>query len=242
MPFDAPERFYDVYKDREIPEQLLPYYAEIARFDETVGQLLDYLETKRLLQKTLIVFVSDNGFRAHETKPETYASRSKLSEYEDGLRSPILIRCDGRVKPAEHSPLVHTVDVVPTILSALGLGTERTSRMQGVDLLPSATGRTPLGERPVFGAIYPNDAQALSAPARHVRGRWVREGSFKLVVPGPAKRPVPLSLFDLRSDPGETTNLADRPESAVRLEHLHRLLDDWWPVGDDGPVTKPANQ
>jgi len=239
-PFDAPQRFYDVYSGREIPEHLLPYYAEIARFDETVGQLMDYLETKRLLDKTLIVLASDNGFRPHETRRETYDSRSKLSHHEDGLRTPILLHCSGLVKPAEHHQLVHTIDIVPTVLSAVGLGTEKTSRMQGVDLMPSATGQARLAKRAVFGAIYPNDAQVLSAPSQHVRGRWVREGDFKLVVPGPAKKPVPLSLFDLESDPLETTNLANQAEYAARLKHLHKLLDDWWQVGDDGVVTKPV--
>jgi uncharacterized sulfatase len=240
VPFDAPERFYDVYKGREVPKHLLPYYAEIARFDETVGQLNDCLEAKRLLDKTLIVFVSDNGFRPHETKRESYDSRSKLSQFEDGLRTPLLIRCDGLVKPSEQHQLVHTVDVVPTILSAVGLGRQITARMPGVDLMPSATGNATLVKRAVFGAIYPNDAQILSAPSQHVRGRWVREGNFKLVLPGPAKHPVPLRLFNLVSDPRETANLADHPEYADRLKDLRRLLDVWWQVGDDGAVTKPA--
>lgn len=238
VPFDAPARFRELYRDKDVPPHLLPYYAEIARFDETVGQLLDYLDQKHLLSSTLIVFVSDNGFRPHPTKRETYDGRSKLSQYEDGLRTPILLSREDRIKPADHPQLVHTIDLVPTVLAATGLASEATDRMRGVDLLPSALGRKMLPDRAVFGAIYPNDADQLGAPSKHVRGRWVRDGDFKLIVPGPARNPIPLSVFDLKNDPGETTNLATQPEYAGTLKRLQRSLDDWWPVGDDTRVTK----
>ena len=238
VPFDAPPRFRELYRDKDVPAQLLPYYAEIARFDETVGQLLDHLEQKQLLSNTLIIFVSDNGFRPHPTKRESYDGRSKLSQYEDGLRTPILLSWEGRIKPANHSQLVHTIDLVPTVLAATGLASEVTDRMRGVDLLPSALGTKRLPDRAVFGAIYPNDAQRLGAPSQHVRGRWVRDGDLKLIAPGPAKNPLPLSLFDLKNDPGETTNLAAQPEYAATVKRLQRSLDDWWPVDDDSRVTK----
>jgi arylsulfatase A len=238
VPFDAPARFRELYRDRNIPPHLLPYYAEIARFDETVGQLLDYLERKQLLSNTLIVFVSDNGFRPHPKNREAYDGRSKFSQYEDGLRTPILLSWEGWIKPANHPQLVHTVDLVPTVLAATGLVSLVTDRMHGVDLLPSALGRKPLPDRAVFGAIYPNDAEQLGAPSHHVRGRWVRDGDFKLIVPGPARNPIPLSVFDLRNDPGETTNLASHPKYAATLKRLQRSLDAWWRVGDDTRVTQ----
>ncbi len=238
VPFDAPDRFRMLYRDKDVPPHLLPYYAEIARFDETVGQLLDHLKQKQLLSNTLIVFVSDNGFRPHPTKREAYDGRSKLSPYEDGLRTPILLSWEGRIKPADHPELIHTIDLVPTILAATGLASEATDRMHGVDLVPSALGTKSLPDRPVFGAIYPNDAEQLGAPSQHVRGRWVRDGDFKLIVPGPDRNPIPLSLFDLKNDPGEKTNLTTRPEFATTLQRLQHSLDAWWRVGDDSRVTQ----
>jgi len=158
-PFDAPARFRKLYDGRQLPAHLLPYYAEIARFDETVGQLLGHLKRRRLLDNTLIVFVSDNGFRPDQARPERQNSRSKLSPFEDGLRTPILMRWDGETKPADHPQLVHTIDVVPTILAAVGLAGAGTPSMRGRDLWPSASGAAPLRDIPVFGAIYPNDAR-----------------------------------------------------------------------------------
>ncbi|WP_442510175.1 sulfatase-like hydrolase/transferase [Novipirellula sp. SH528] len=237
-PYDAPDRFRRLYDGKDVAEHLLPYYAEIARFDETIGALLDHLRKKDLLSNTLVVFASDNGLRPHRQRHEQQDARSKLSQYEDGLRTPILIRWDGHVPPSEYQPLVRTVDLVPTVLSAVGLSAEVTPRMRGLDLMPTAiAGKSP-PERPAFGAIYPNDAVAFGQPSRHVRGRWVREGDFKLVVPGPATPALPRALFNLASDPEERSNLAADPAQADRITALNILLDQWWSATDDADVTQ----
>lgn len=237
-PFDAPERFRDLYARKSIPPHLLPYYAEIARFDETVGHLLSSLKQHDVLQQTLIIFASDNGFRPDTQQHGRHNKRSKLSQFGDGLRTPILIRLDGATVPEQHSQLVQTVDLVPTILSAVGLETYITPRMQGIDLMPSATGKLSLPDRPAFGAIYPNDAAVLGKPSQHVRGKWVRSGPFKLIVPGPAKPSLPLALFNVNTDPEERDNLAADPLHQTTLKELATLLANWWPDGDDSRVTQ----
>jgi arylsulfatase A len=236
-PFNAPPRFRDLYEGSDVPPHLLPYYAEIARFDETVGELLDVLAAHDQLANTLIVMVSDNGFRPQEANPERQNDRSKLSHFEDGLRTPILVRWDGHTQSGEHTALVQTVDIVPTVLHAAGLADEITPRMRGIELLTAASGGTPLSDRPAFGAIYPNDATELGRPSRHVRGRWIREGRFKLVVPGPTKPPIPTSLYDLGHDPEELVNLAADPQHADRIARMTRTLDAWWSGEDDAAVT-----
>jgi len=235
VPFDAPDRFQELYDGNDVPDELLPYFAEIALFDKTVGQLIEHLEQQSLLKNTIVVFASDNGFRPQPERPERYSKRSKLSQYEDGLRTPILIRWDNHIAPAEHPQLCHTIDLVPTILAALGLPNEITPRMRGLNLLSSDQ----LSEnRPVFGAIYPNDASVLSKPSQHVRARWVRHGNFKLIVPGPAKSPLSLELFNLSQDPMEQSNLANDQMYANRIAQMRKLLDDWWTARNDDGVTR----
>ncbi|MFP6619005.1 MAG: sulfatase [Pirellulaceae bacterium] len=241
VPYDAPERFKRIYDGKQVPVYLLPYYAEIARFDETVGQLLQYLQRQSLLKNTLIVFVTDNGLRPDPDRPDRQDRRSKLSPYEDGLRTPILVRWDGHTRPGEHRQLVQAIDLVPTILTAAGLAGEITPRMKGLDLMGSAAGREPLPERPAFGAIFANDASVLGKPSRHVRGRWIRQGRFKMIVPGPAARPLPRSLFDLVKDPQERINLAQDPTHVQRMKNMIKLLDGWWSARDDFDVTKPVS-
>ncbi len=228
VPFDAPQRFHDLYEGQQLSAELRPYYAEIARFDDSVGELLKYLTVRGLDSQTLIVFLSDNGFRPDATNSENYNERSKLSEYEDGLRTPVLISWPGRIQPAEHPQLVHSIDIVPTILSAVGMLERKTEQMLGSDLMPSALGVSPLPARAVFGAIYPNDARALDRAASHARGRWVRQGDFKLIVPGRGPQPLDKQLYHLKTDPEERENLIDSIEFQQVQMRLLRLLDEWW--------------
>jgi uncharacterized sulfatase len=104
--------------------------------------------------------------------------------------------------------------------------------------MPSATRRKELADRPVFGAIYPNDAVVLGRPSRHVRGRWVRAGRFKLVVPGAANNRLPMELYDLSHDPREALNLVEAPQHVARVAEMKRLLDAWWTGADDRQVTQ----
>jgi arylsulfatase A len=232
-PFDAPQRFHDLYAAKRISEHLRPYYAEIARFDQTVGDLLAILRKHDAIDNTLIVFASDNGFRPDSRRHDRQNSRSKLSPFEDGIRTPILLRWPGKTKPADHPQLVGTTDLVPTILAAVGVADEITPDMKGINLLPSARGEQDLPDRPAFGAIYPNDATELNSPALHVRGRWIRWGNYKLILSGEGKARLPSGLFDLRSDPNETSNLIDDRNQQQRVEELTRMLDQWWKLESD---------
>lgn len=241
-PFDAPKRYSRPFRNRNIPEHLMPYYAEINRFDETVGLIIEHIKAKSLLNNTLIVFASDNGFRPRTDNHERQDNRSKLSQFEDGLRTPILLRWDGRTKAGNHPQLVHTIDLVPTVLAAAGLQEEVTPRMSGRNLMPSAEGQMALEAQPVFGAIYPNDTTVLGQPSVHVRGRWIRDGDYKLTVPGPEKPALPLALFNLSQDPQEQRNLVNVPDNQGRVAQMQRMLNEWWPEGDDTRVTQRATE
>ena len=232
-PWDAPAEYEQLALKKGAPPHLAPYYASITRFDWTVGAFLAFLDKKDLLGTTLIVFVTDNGLRpdpARPARPVRVDRRSKNSQYEDGVRTPILIRWDGRIEAGEHLAPVQTIDLLPTILDAAGLSREITSRMQGRSLLASAMGLEDLASIPVFGAIYTGDARSLGHPSRHVRGRWVRYGDLKLVLPGAGPNPLPLELYDLARDPDEAVNLAGSPEHAERIVRLTRMIDQWWPA------------
>lgn len=240
-PFDAAEKYQRLFDGKNVPKHLLPYYAEIARFDDTVGHLMAHLEKRQLLAKTLIVFVADNGFRPDEATGQRQNRSSKLSQFQDGLKTPILIRWDGHTVAADHPQFVQTIDLLPTILSAVGQSNESTKRIRGIDLMPSALGRQPLPERPAFGAIYPNDAEMLGQPSRHVRGKWVCRQKYKLIVPGPARPPLPLALYDLDADPLEHNNLASSADHAGVVTEMTALVQGWWSDGDDSRVTvKPS--
>jgi len=249
-PHNAPLKYRKPYLDNpDVPRHFVDYYASCTQFDDTVGQLIDMIESHGLAQNTLFVFVIDNGWMPREKpNPDTgeypVDIRSKRSPFDKGLRTPILIRWDGRVKPATHEALCGSIDIVPTILDAVGLK-EESAGMPGVSLLPSALGIQPLADRPVFGEIYPGDATSLGHPSRDVAYRWVRDGRWKLIVPHQQRGSIwqnyvtEPALYDVVADPYERNNLADNAGHKQQIEHLRKLLDEWWTPGDDSGVPKP---
>lgn len=241
QPHDSPEKFYELARARPgVEAHEIPYFASIAQFDDTVGKLVSYVEKAGLAERTIFVFVSDNGWipsqRPEKSRPEEFAHtrESKRAPFDDGLRTPILVRWDGVVKPATHEGLVNTIDIVPTLLSAAEV---ESPTMPGIDLMPAARGEAALDpERAVFGEVYPGDATTLDDPAADIAYRWVRRGDFKLLVPhlhGDAKAPwggyLPSgdpTLYDVARDPVESKNvIADHPDIAA---DLRGLLDEWW--------------
>jgi uncharacterized sulfatase len=238
QPHDSPEEFYQLARSRPgVEENEIPYYASIAQFDHTVGELIDHVEASGTAANTLFVLVVDNGWspseRREKNRPVEFAhtKNSKRAPFDDGVRTPILIRWDGEVKPATHNGLVNSIDLVPTLLKAAGAKVP--ADLPGVDLLPSARGTTDLDpDRPVFGEIYPGDATSLGHPEKDIAYRWVRHGSLKLIVPhgakpwaGYLKKPA---LFDVENDPREKVDLASEPNRTKDIQHLGELLNGWW--------------
>src|SRR5262245_42658998 len=101
-PHNPPERLLKKYTAKDRPLKLAKYYAMIEWFDETIGDLMAYLDRKKLTDDTLVVFVVDNGW-IQETGPKkttrgNFAPKSKLSPYDGGLRVPVLLRWPEKVK------------------------------------------------------------------------------------------------------------------------------------------------
>mgnify|MGYP003630144899 FL=1 len=242
QPHDSPQKYFDLYrKNPRVSEQEIAYYASCSQFDDTVGDLIQFVERESDAKNTLFLFVIDNGWTpgTRPMKPREnfhHTKASKRSPFEDGLRSPILIRWDGVTKPATHTELVSSIDIVPTLLQAAGQGAAA-QKLPGVNLLPSATGTAALPKkRAVYGEIFPGDARALKQPEREVAHRWIRKGNLKLITShnenaqGKTWNDYTRGdvLFDLENDPGETKNIIHEADAAESLAELRTLLDAWW--------------
>jgi arylsulfatase A-like enzyme len=225
-PHDPPERLLKKYAVEGRNPRLAKYYAMCEWFDETCGELLAYLDRKGLRDNTLVLFVVDNGW-IQETGPARttrgwFAPKSKLSPYDGGLRTPVLIRWPGHTRAGRYPDLVSTIDLAPTILTACGL--EPTKEMPGLSLLDVAAGKGRLPRTAVFGEIYLHTAVDIDRPALNLTHRWVRSGDWKLILT--EDRKTPPELYDLAHDPTEEKNLASAHPEEVR--RLTRLLDEWW--------------
>ncbi|RUL88269.1 sulfatase family protein [Tautonia sociabilis] len=217
-PHTPPDRLLDHYRDLA-PLPVARYWAMIEWFDETCGQLLDLLDREGLAEDTIVLYVADNGWTQDPDGPGFV--RSKRSPYDTGLRTPILVRWPGRVAPREADELAMSIDLAPTILSAVGL--EPTAEMPGVDLLDADA---VAGRSAIFGACYEHTAIDLDDPAANLRERWGIDGDWKLILPTPLSDLEAPELYDLAADPGETRNLAG--EHPDRVEEMRTMIDRWW--------------
>lgn len=233
QPHDSPERFYELARSRPgVAEHEIPYFASVAQFDETVGELVRFVEKEGDPGNTLFVFVSDNGWSPSRNRQKgrevefAHTRKSKRAPFDEGVRSPILLRWDGVVAPATHEELVSSIDIVPTLLRLAGVE-ESTEDLPGRDLLGELD-----PDRAVFGEIYPGDATGLDNPEKDIAYRWCRQGRHKLIVPvsanpwggyldGPA-------LYDVVADPGETRNRIGDPATRALAGDLRKRLDEWW--------------
>jgi uncharacterized sulfatase len=220
QPHSPPVRLLQKYKDKTDSPFEARYWAMVEWFDETCGQLLARLDREGLAENTIVVYAADNGWI--QNRKGEGSVRSKLTPYDAGHRTPLIVRWPAKVRPEKCELPVSTIDIVPTLLHAAGL--KAGPELQGLDLLDRAA----LAKRPaIFGECFTHDAVTIDDPASSLTWRWVIEGNWRLMVPDP--RNVPggkVQLYDLASDPGETKDLAaDQPD---RVGAMRQRLDAWW--------------
>jgi arylsulfatase A-like enzyme len=221
QPHNPPDRLLAHYHGKAPTEEVAKYWAMCEWFDETCGELLDFLDAQNLSDNTLVIFLADNGW-IQDPRADGYAPRSKQSPYDGGLRTPILIRWPGKVAPLTCDTPVSAIDIAPTIVRAAGL--EPQSGMEGVDLLDQ---KAVSGRPAIFGEVFTHNAVDIQDPASSLRYRWAVAGDWKLIVPDRRNEPAGLvELFDVAHDPGETRNLA--AEHRQKVAEMLVKLDTWW--------------
>lgn len=200
------------------------YVATLAGMDLAIGRLVAALRDARILDETLLVFLSDNGGWTMPGNSQNGASNapfrgSKRTLLEGGIRVPFFVRWPARLpKGAVFAPPVIQLDLVPTVLAAAGIPAPPAARLDGVDLLAHlAAGGTKLS--PPHEALY----------WRFGRQMAIRRGDWKLVrydraVEGGSGL-SDARLYDLARDPGEWTDLAAEHPDVVR--GLRDAWDRW---------------
>ena len=187
-------------------------YAEtLLAVDESVGRVLDYLQSEKLLDSTLVIYMGDNGFAFGE-----HGLIDKRTAYEESMRVPMVMQCPelfpgGRTVDA----VVANLDVAPTILSVAGLTPP--AEMVGKSLIPLARGervpwRTELLYEYYWERNFPQTPTTFALRAD--RYKFIRyHGLWEID-----------ELFDLQADPLEMTNLAYAPEHAERARQMSARL------------------
>ena len=237
------------------------YYNCLARLDAGVGLLLEELENHGLVDRTLVIFLSDHG-------PQFL--RGKLTCYEPGLRVPLIIRWPNEVEPGlVREEMVSTIDLLPTIMEAVGATPP--AGLSGRSMLGLARGQNMKWREWIHAEFHAH------YPPLYFPQRTISDGRYKMIVnllqdrPNPkaacyvsprsqwaclrigdieAAQPKlqrayatwedapPVELYDLHSDPHELNNLADKPEFASLQQRLDEQLTKWRRLTND-PLTDP---
>lgn len=220
-PHNPPQRILDKYAQLAPTLKVAEYWGMVEWFDETVGDLLKHLDEQELSDNTIVIFVIDNGWIT-DPKTGNYAPKSKQSQYDGGLRTPIMIHWSDHVKPEKSDSLASSLDIAPTLLAAARL--QPTPQMSGINLLDT---QLVAARKSLFGECFTQDSIDPNNPAASLKWRWMIEGNWKLVVPDAQNRPEDkVELYDLATDPFEQQNLAATHDDVVK--EMHAAIDAWW--------------
>jgi arylsulfatase A-like enzyme len=208
---DAPRSLEELVKD---------HYCGIESNDEDIGEVLDLLQQRGLLEDTALLWSSDHGFFLGE-----HRFYDKRLMYEPSIRIPLMIRYPQRIRAGLTSPrMVLNLDLAPTLLDLTG--TAVPAEFQGKSLLSLVQDpHTPWRSDWLYEYYeYPGNEEV-----RPCRG--VRTERYKYIHYFTA--PEEFELYDLENDPAEMHNLYGDPAFAglthtlaARLSELRRETGD----------------
>ncbi len=223
---------------KDLAHRMAVYAAQVDSIDQNVGKLVAKLTELGQLENTLILFLSDNGCSAEGDaggfsrgkkgapigSPGSYASvglewanvsdtpfrKFKTDTYQGGIATPLIATWPAGFQEKgglRHQP-GHVIDIMPTLVEIGGanypetVGEKQIEPMEGKSLLPFFKEDTTVS-RDLFW--------------EHMGNKAVRQGDWKAV----SRKGRPWELYDLKSDPTETENLAEQESTtAVQLTSM----------------------
>ena len=238
-PHNPPARLLEKYTEKGRAKDDAKYYAMCDWFDETCGDLLGYIDKKKLTDNTVIIYACDNGWATVSSNADDptqklwgqYAQRSKSSPFENGIRTPIMVSWPGKITPIDSKDLAHTVDIFPTITALAGLKTPQS--LKGINLLDEKARKE---RTTVYGVFHSSHNMTLGNSNETLQYLWCIDGDWKLMIrhDGPDTTQYrnlhvwdkePFRLYHLSEDPHETKNLAKaHPE---KIAALKKKIDAW---------------
>ena len=211
-PMQAPQDLFEKYRTLGFDPKDAAVYAMIENLDRNVGRLLHQLDQLGLAGNTIVLFTADNG--PNTARYNAGMRGGKGSVFEGGMRVPCFLRWPNKVTPGRRlTEIAQHVDVLPTLLELAAVPLPKGHRLDGRSLVPLLQGKaSSWPQRTLFditgrGGKDGDPIREYPGTARTQTHRWVHDGKEAM-------------LFDLRSDPGEKTNIAtEQPELAATLQN-----------------------
>ncbi len=210
--------------DREKQGIAAAYYTSVEFMDRNVGAVLDAVRRLGLEEDTLIIYIGDHGYLlGHHGRFEKHCL------FNEAVLAPLLVRVPGRhssVPPRGRSTeaMVEFIDLVPTVLGYCKQPVPKT--VQGLSLKPLLDGAAVRHRDEVFVEYAENEEALVRTDRWHFiygTGKRERQDGYATGLPLPGRTVL---LYDVEKDPGQTTNLARRPEYAEVVAELTRRLAD----------------
>jgi len=232
LPADLPEADFKARGAQNHPV----YAAMVESMDTNVGRILAALERHKLADRTVVLFMSDNGgFSTSRGRGRAPTSNVPLRAgkgwlYEGGIREPMIVRWPGVTRPGStcREPVTST-DFYPTMLQMAGLKPRPAQHVDGVSLVPLLKGARSLGRKAIFWH-YPHYSPQGGRPACAVRA-----GRYKLLE---FFEDHHVELYDLAEDLGERNDLA--AGMPAKAAELRGMLGQWLrSVGARMPTPNP---
>jgi len=209
-PLEATEKY--LKRVEEIKDQKRRIFGAMKiAMDDAVGCVLNTLKEEGLEENTIIFFLSDNGGPRFQTTSSNSPLRGDKGQlYEGGIRVPFLMQWKGKIPEGKlFNEPVSSLDIVPTVLSAIGIQIKPEDKLDGVNLLPYVKGEK---------SGKPHDVLYW----RYVRKKAIRLGDWKLIKESENQN---WELYNISEDIGETKNLAEKmPE---KVKEMEKLWEEW---------------
>jgi arylsulfatase A-like enzyme len=225
-PLQATDKYVTRFSSITDPKRQ-KFAAMLSAMDDAVGTVLTKLRDTGQENDTLIFFIADNGGPTPSTTSANGPLRGfKAQTWEGGIRVAWMVQWKGKVPAGKVDPRpVIQLDILPTALAAAGIEPQPDWKLEGVNLLPYLSGEKT--DAP-HNALYWRFGQQIA----------VRKGDWKLVkAPGAGAEQGAAAagageastkgahLYNLSSDIGEQTNLADKEPEKVK--ELAAAWDQW---------------
>lgn len=214
---------FPYHTDLDVKEYKRNYHRTLAAVDESLGEVLRWLENNDLLETTVVMYMGDNGFMFGE-----HGLIDKRNAYEESMRVPLLAYAPGLLPAGTVvDEMIANIDIAPTILDIAGLRTDR--NFHGSSFLNLAQGRQDESWRKSLVYEYFWEWVFPHTPSTFA----LRTDKYKLIQYHGIWDTD--ELFDLENDPNELNNLINEPELRSTVRDMREQLFNQIMATDGSP-------
>jgi len=205
-PWQAPDKYYDKYKAKGLDNKTACAYGMCENIDDNVGRLFRKLDELQLTQKTMVLFLTDNGPSSDRYNGKMKGRKG--SSHEGGIRVPLIVKWPGQIKPGTRiSQITAHIDILPTLVELCGIRMSQTLPIDGISLAPL------LKEK------------SENWPDRMLFTRWGNRGSVRTQRWRAVTERNGWQLYDMAADPSQKNNIAKQNPEVVRK--LRLAYESW---------------